>query len=202
MDTLISDGGVVVLETAPRRRRGFVHGFLHWCGQVLAWLVMLGIGAMLLVALLVPRLAGATTYVIETGSMRPDLPPGTMVAVKPVDPATIATGDVITYQLRSGDATVVTHRVVSIGYDGTGAVRWRTQGDANGTADQNWVMPEQVKGTLWYSVPYLGHVTALASTQQRGLLVGLIALGLGGYAVVQLRGAWAERRCKGAGDVS
>jgi signal peptidase len=170
---------------------------------VLSWFVMLTIGAVLLVAFVVPRLAGGTTYVVETGSMRPGLPPGTLVVVKPADPTDIAAGDVITYQLRSGDPTVVTHRVITVGYDGAGEVRWRTQGDANNTADANWVMPEQLKGRLWYDVPYVGYGTSVVTNQQRGLVIGLIALGLGGYAVVQLSGAWRERRRKqSTADVS
>jgi signal peptidase I len=185
-----SESGTVLLDTTPRQR----HGRFHWLGQVLAWLVMLAIGAMLLVALVVPRLAGASTYVIETGSMRPDLPPGTMIAVKQLDPATVAAGDVVTYQLESGDPTVVTHRVVAVGYDGTGGVRWRTQGDANNAVDQNWVLPEQLRGRVWYAVPYLGYVTSVVSDQQRRVVVGLLALGLGGYAVLQFSGALRDRR--------
>ena len=179
------------ISETPRGR-----GAWSWLGQVVAWFVMLSIGALLLVTFVVPRFAGATTYVVETGSMRPKLPPGTLVAVRPVDPAAISAGDVITYQIKSGDPTVVTHRVVSVGYDGTGQVQWRTQGDANNVADEKWVMPEQVRGRLWYAVPYVGRVTSFVSQQQRGALVGLVAIGLAGYAVVQLGGAWRDRRRK------
>jgi len=135
--------------------------------------------------------------------MRPGLPPGTLVVDRPADPASISAGDVITYQLKSGDPTVVTHRVVAVGYDGAGEVRWRTQGDANNAADASWVLPEQLKGKLWYDVPGIGYGTSLVSNQQRGLMIGLVALGLGGYAVAQFRGAWKDRRRKQQGaDVS
>ncbi|KQW43035.1 hypothetical protein ASC77_22335 [Nocardioides sp. Root1257] len=169
-------------------------GALGWVGQVAAWFVILAAGAVLVVAVVVPRLAGGTAYVIETGSMRPGLPPGTLVVVRSGDPADVALGDVITYQQRSGDPTVVTHRVVTIGYDGTGAVRWRTQGDANDVADPDWVVPEQLKGEVWYAVPYLGYAGALFTGDQRGLLTGLLVLGLVGYGLVQVRGALVERR--------
>ena len=189
MVAVTSEGGAVLVGTTRRR-----HGLLHWVGQVVAWLVMLSVGALLLVALVVPRVGGATPYVIETSSMRPSLPPGTMVVVKPAAPQSIAIGDVITYQLRSGDPTVVTHRVVAVGDDGTGGIHWRTRGDANGAADRGWVRPQQVQGTLWYAVPYIGYVTSVFSAQQHGALVVLVALLLAGYALVQLRGAWAGRR--------
>jgi signal peptidase len=167
---------------------------LGWVGQVGAWFVILGVGSLLLAAVVVPRLAGGTAYVIETGSMRPDLPPGTLVVVRPGDPAEVAVGDVITYQPRSGDPTVVTHRVETIGYDGAGGVRWRTRGDTNAVADPSWVAPVQLKGEVWYAVPYLGQAGALFTGDQRGLLTGLLVLGLIGYGLVQFRGALVERR--------
>lgn len=171
-------------------------GWLKWLGQVLSWLVILGVGSVLAVALLVPRLAGATPYVIETGSMSPKLPPGTLIVVKPVSPDQIAPGDVITFQIKSGDPTVVTHRVIAQGVDMTGQIRWRTQGDANNAADVNWVLPQQVKGKEWYAVPYLGYVTSFVSKQQRGVIMAVVVLGLVGYAGAQFRGSLRDRRRK------
>lgn len=144
---------------------------------------MLGVGAILLVALIIPRIAGATPYVIETGSMRPTLPPGTMVIAKPVPPESIAAGDVITYQIKSGDPTVVTHRVKTVGYDGLGQVRFRTQGDANDAMDRTWVLPEQIRGKEWYAVPYLGYVAFWLDGSARSLVLGLVIVALLGYAL-------------------
>ena len=88
------------------------------------------------------------------------MPPGTLVVVRPTQIADIAAGDVLTYQIKSGDPTVVTHRVVQQGVDMTGQPRWRTQGDANDVADQNWVLPVQVKGdpVVLHSLPRLRHL--------------------------------------------
>lgn len=170
-------------------------GALRWAGQVLSWMVMLAVGAALVTALFVPRLAGATPYVVETGSMRPTLPPGTLVVVKPVDPADITAGDVITYQIESGSPTVVTHRVIEQGIDMTGEPRWRTQGDANNAADRKWVLPVQLQGRKWYAVPYLGYATSFVSGEQRGLIVPLFAIALLGYAVLMfVRSSRAKRR--------
>ena len=171
-----------------------VLGAFRWVGLVLSWMVMITIGATLVVALIVPRLAGATPYVIETGSMRPGMPPGTFLVVKPKPVADIAAGDVLTYQINSGDPTVVTHRVVQQGVDMTGQPRWRTQGDANDVADPSWVLPVQVKGTRWYSIPYLGYATSFVTNEQRGVITGLVVLGLGGYALAMFLGAVRERR--------
>lgn len=195
MSAIATVDGSVVQDTASRSARGV----LSWLGQVVSWFVMLTVGAVLLAGVLVPRLAGATPYVVETGSMRPGFPPGTLVVVREADPATISAGDVITYQIRSGDPTVVTHRVIAIGYDGAGRVKWRTQGDANDAADAEWVLQEQVRGRLWYSVPYLGRAATLVSNQGRSALIGLVAAGLAGYALLQLGGAWRERRRRPSG---
>jgi signal peptidase len=130
-------------------RHRHVPRVLRGLALVLAWFVMLSVGATLLVALIVPRVAGATPYVIETGSMSPSMPPGTLVVVKPVPVAELAPGDVITYQISSGDPTVVTHRIMEQGVDMTGQPRWRTQGDANEVADEGWVLPVQVQGERW-----------------------------------------------------
>lgn len=166
---------------------------LGWLGQVVAWLVILGVVALLAVAVLVPRLAGATPYTVLTGSMRPDYPPGTLVVVKPVDPDRIHAGDVVTYQLRSGEATVVTHRVVAVSTDLTGEVAFTTQGDANDVADEAPVRPVQIRGRLWYAVPYLGHVNRLITGDQRQTLVLIASGGLAGYALSMFAGASRDR---------
>lgn len=173
-----------------------VPGPVRWIGLALSWAVILGVGAALLAALIVPRLGGATPYVVETGSMRPDLPPGTLVVVKAVQPDEIAIGDVITYQIVSGEDTVVTHRVIATGIDATGEPRWHTQGDANEVADEGWVLPVQVQGKVWYAVPYLGYATSFVTGQQREVITVLGAVGLIGYALVMFRGARRDRRTK------
>lgn len=142
-----------------------------WFGHVLSWIVILGISALLLAAVLVPRIAGATPYTILTGSMQPKYPPGTMVVVKPKPIDEIGIGEVITYQLESGEPTVVTHRVVSVGINGKGERLLTTQGDANNAPDAKPVMPVQVKGVLWYSVPYIGHLTNRINSTQRDLVL-------------------------------
>jgi signal peptidase I len=176
------------------RPKPAVPGLLRWLGLLLSWMVMLTIGATLVVALIVPRLTGATPYVIETGSMKPGMPPGTFLVVKPTPVAEIAAGDVMTYQIKSGDPTVVTHRVIEQGVDMTGQPRWRTQGDANDVADENWVLPVQVQGTRWYSIPYLGYATSFVTNQQRGVIMALVVLGLIGYAGSMFLGAVKDRR--------
>jgi signal peptidase len=166
---------------------------LRWVGQVIAWMVILAAALVLAVAVLIPRIGGATPYTILTGSMRPGMPPGTLVVVKPADPATLAVGDVITYQLHSGQPTVVTHRIRQISITMDGDRTFQTQGDANNVADSPWVRPVQIRGKKWYSVPYLGRLnTMMTSQQHRWTVYGAAAL-LGGYALVMFAGAGRDR---------
>jgi signal peptidase len=156
--------------------------------------VLLATLGVLAVAVLVPRLAGATPYTVQTGSMTPSMRPGTLVVVRPADPDHIGVGSVVTYQLRSGEPTVVTHRVVSTAVDGAGRLRFQTQGDANDVPDATWVRPVQIRGVAWYSVPVLGRVNTVLSGRQHQAAVYLAAGLLAAYALVlyaaAARGRW------------
>jgi len=162
-------------------------------GQVLTWTVILSSSAALMVSVLIPRIAGATPYDVLTGSMRPDLPPGTLVVVRPTPIEEISIGDVITYQLDSGKPTVVTHRVVGIGVDIEGERVLQTQGDANEKVDPEPVGEVQIKGELWYSAPQLGHLHQIITGQERQWAVYGIAVLLIGYAAMAWGGALRDR---------
>lgn len=168
---------------------------LRLAGRGLAVAVVVAAGAALLLGVLVPRVAGATPYTVTTSSMEPALGVGTLVVVRPVAAASVTTGDIVTYQLRSGEPTVVTHRVVGVGTTVGGDRTFVTRGDANEVADPRPVRAVQVRGTVWYAVPWLGHLSGLLPGQQRQVLGTVLAAGLLGYAgllvVTELR---ARRR--------
>lgn len=159
-----------------------------------ARIVLLVASAALVVGVVVPTVAGATPFTVLTGSMSPALEPGTLIVVRPVEDDQVAVGDVVTYQLRSGEPEVVTHRVVSIGVDGDGERIFRTRGDANSVADERWIRPVQLRGVVWYSVPHLGRVSTLMPRDVRRVLVLLVAASLLAYAVVMFGGAAREAR--------
>lgn len=173
------------------RRRGLPGARV--LGRVVSWALIVLIAASVTVAVAVPRLGGATPYTVLTGSMRPELPPGTLVVVRPVPAAAVDLGSVITYQLESGRAAVVTHRVVQVSTDADGQPVWRTQGDANPVPDADWVTPVQLKGELWYSVPQLGRVNLWFTDGQRRAAVVLVASVLFAYAAVALVGGVRDR---------
>lgn len=149
-----------------------------------------------LAAIVVPKVAGATPATILTGSMEPTLPPGTLVIVKPVPVHDIRIGDVMTYQIRSGDPAVVSHRVVAITRSTTGGLTFTTKGDNNAEADAP-VIPAQVRGVVWYSVPLLGYVNSALDHGQRSWIlpaVGVLLLLYSGYMVLRGALAAASRR--------
>lgn len=170
---------------------------LRRVSQLLAWAVILVAVFVIAVAVLVPRIAGATPYTILTSSMEPKYPAGTLVVVRPVEPESIGVGTVITYQLRSGDPTVVTHRVESVAYGRTGELEFITRGDANDGADLEPVTPVQIRGALWYAVPKLGWASQAVDQDQRNAAVYAAAGGLGVYALAMFAGTVRDRVRRG-----
>ncbi len=168
--------------------------------RVTVCLSLAAVVVVLAVAVLIPRIMGATPYTILTGSMRPDFPPGTLVVVRPVKADAIRVGDVVTYQLESGKPQVVTHRVVAVGVSmkDPDARSFRTQGDANDVPDELPVRPVQIRGRLLYAVPHLGRVSNTLNNDQREVATLLVAGGLAAYAASMfgsaLRDRWRSRR--------
>lgn len=165
-----------------------------WMFQVITWFVILAVLLVVAVSVLVPRLGGATPYTILTGSMKPGMPPGTLVVVKPVNPDDISIGTVVTYQLQSGEATVVTHRVVAQAYDLKGGLTFTTQGDANSAADPEPVHPVQIRGERWYAVPRLGRAVNMITSNQRQAATVVAVVVLFGYAATMFAGSLRDRR--------
>lgn len=155
---------------------------LWWVRTIVSWLVLFACALILLALVVIPRVSGAQAYTVLTGSMEPALAPGALVVVKPVPTSELRAGDVITFQPYSGNPSVVTHRIIGIYYDMSGQQRIYTQGDANNVADDWALVPEQVRGKLWYSVPQLGRVNLLLTGDSRVLAITAVAGGLIVYA--------------------
>ena len=165
-------------EPASSRARR-IGGFIV---RTVSWIVVAVTVVLLVAFVLVPRATGSTPYTVLTGSMRPDLPPGTMVVVRPVDPAELSVGDVITYQLRSGEPEVVTHRIIETVVTPDG-LEFRTQGDANDAPDPDLVRAVQVRGEVWYGAPLLGYLTSGVTSDARTLTAQVVGIALIGYAL-------------------
>lgn len=128
----------------------------------------------------IPMATGSSTYTVLTRSMEPGLPPGTLLVVRPAAANSLHVGDVVTYQLHSGEAEVVTHRIVRVETSSGGTTRYITRGDANAVADAAPVRAQQVRGRVWYAVPAAGW---LAVAKHSAVLQPWI-LGLGALLVL------------------
>lgn len=169
-------------------------GPLWWVLQTASWMLLLAIVALIVAMMGLPRATGATPYTVLTGSMRPTMPPGTLVVSKPVEAEELKVGDAITYQLRSGEPDVVTHRIISVSQTLGGETLFTTQGDATPHPDENPVKAAQIRGVVWYGIPFAGYVNSLLTGEQRIWAVGSAVVFLLGYAVFMGIGAMMDAR--------
>jgi len=169
--------------------------------QAVAVVVLIGVVAIGMLAVVVPRLVGGVPLTILTGSMEPGLPPGTLVVVRPVDPADIRVGDIVTYQISPGVPGVISHRVGGVTVGAAGRT-FTLKGDANAEADRDPVVEGQVMGEVWYSVPLLGYLNTGVSSGARAWLVPAVGAALLGYAAFLTgRGLIRRRRARGEGTL-
>jgi signal peptidase len=138
--------------------------------------------AVMVVAVIIPKVTGATPLTVLTSSMEPALPPGTLLIVRPVDTSTVLIGDVITYQIESGQPAVVTHRVTAVTSNSDGELTFTMQGDNNDSADPP-VIADQIQGRLWYSLPMIGYLSTFINGPSRVWILPVVAGAMILYAV-------------------
>ncbi|PYG87096.1 signal peptidase [Ruminiclostridium sufflavum DSM 19573] len=102
-----------------------------------------------LVSVLLTRYSGATPsifgyqlYTVQSGSMSPTLPIGSIILSKKTDDAAaLKAGDIVTFSL---NGAVVTHRIIEVINDN--GIKYRTKGDnPDNTADIELLSPDNVK---------------------------------------------------------
>ncbi len=104
----------------------------------------------------VPSIGGVFPMIVLTGSMEPEFDAGSLIICKEIDPGDIKVRDVISYfDPDSSKQAVTTHRVIEIITEEDGSLAFRTQGDANNTADRTAVPAENVIG-IWTGVDLPG----------------------------------------------
>lgn len=172
------------------RKRGALHAI--GVGLSAGFLGLMALLAVLVVVL--PLSVGGSPLTVLTSSMEPKLPPGTLVVVRPAAIDDIRVGEVVTYQLRSGEPELVTHRVVERIVDTDGATTLVTKGDNNAAPDPAPVRAVQIRGTVWYAIPYLGWVNTWLTGDTRAIIVPILAALLFGYALWMVIGSIRERR--------
>ena len=166
------------------------------------------LAAIVFVALAIgPHTGAYRTLTVLSGSMSPSIPPGSVVAVVPTDPADLAEGTVITYAIPVEDKRVVTHRVIDIIKAGEQPIV-QTKGDANDVQD-GWIA-QLDGGPVWThraTIPYLGfginfmrqpavRKATVIATPLIFLLVTLAQIWAGGAAAESAAAGKARRRPK------
>ncbi|WP_260852595.1 signal peptidase I [Curtobacterium pusillum] len=161
-----------------------------WKAVVRAVGLGLSTGLLLLVAglavvlIVVPKATGSTPLTVLTQSMDPTLPPGTLLVVRPTPVDDIRIGDVVTYQITSGQPAVISHRVVSVASSSDGSRTFRLKGDNNALADPAPVTAAQVRGVVWYSLPDIGLVNQLVNGSRTWLIPAIAGVLLAYGAVM------------------
>ncbi|MDQ0145906.1 signal peptidase I [Pseudarthrobacter niigatensis] len=153
-------------------------------GRFLSMAAMLVALFAALVLIVVPVATGSQTYTILTKSMVQKYPPGTFMVMKPAPFDELKYGDVVTFQLYSGRPDVETHRIVGFGSTQQGEKTLITKGDNNGANDPEPVRAIQVKGKLFYAVPYVGFVANFLGNSDRGTWTVIAAVALIGYGAI------------------
>ncbi len=99
-------------------------------------------------------LKGLRVYVVMSSSMEPGIKTGSLIITDTMKKEP-APGRIITFYTGTNR---VTHRVVRIEEDGTVI----TKGDGNPCEDPSPVKPDQIEGTVLFSVPAAGSVILMA----------------------------------------
>ena len=117
-------------------------------------------------------LLGIRLLVVESGSMEPQYPVGSLMVVRPVDPSAVDVGMAIAFVPGDG-RSLVTHRVVEVLHQANG-LAFRTQGDANASPDPRLVPTRSVRGRAAWAVPHLGRPVRLLAWPRGFLLLVVV----------------------------
>ena len=150
-------------------------------------LMVLTIAACL--SLVIPKIAGYDTYIVVSGSMEPNIPVGSIVFSKEIDPADLQKGDVIVFIDPARGTTPITHRVVS---NDTAEGTIVTKGDANEREDANPAAYDNIVGKVCFHVPRMGFVAAML-TSTLGKIVACLLL-IEAWLLIEISRRMKKRR--------
>lgn len=96
------------------------------------------------------QLGGFSLFRVVTGSMEPELPVGSLLICRQTDVDEIQKGDIICFRSRNPQimGKIITHRVINITVSGDGDVLLETKGDANLSADSEFVTRKNLIGRV------------------------------------------------------
>ena len=122
----------------------------------------------------VPSIGGIFPMIILTDSMEPEFSSGDLIVCHTIDAENVKEGDIICFYDPAGNGTTtVTHRVIKVTTDESGALAWETKGDANNTEDSTLVPAKNLVGIYQHHFSRLGNVAMFIQTTQ-GLIICVI----------------------------
>ena len=110
---------------------------------------------------------GIRLYTVQTGSMAPAIPTGSVVLIKPV--SEYREGDVITFKSAAEryverPTETTTHRIFAVQEEEGGTLKYVTKGDFNPSPDSEPITRDLILGKVIFHVPLLGYPVAFAKT--------------------------------------
>lgn len=136
----------------------------------ISWLVVILILSPFLLYGFSQFIPGMGGFVVQSGSMEPEIQTGSLLFTYTATAENIGVGDTITYQ--DGES-FVTHEVIQKNST-DGEYTFITQGIANNAPDLDPVSEDQIAGKKLFSIPYLGYVVGLAGTATGKIVLVLI----------------------------
>jgi signal peptidase len=163
-----------------------------WRGWRAAALAAVLVALVPLTAFLVSAwLLGWQLQHVQSGSMTPTYPVGSLLVTAQLDPADVAVGMPIVFEDPREPGRLVTHRVVAV--TPGSQLAFTTRGDANATNDPSPVPARLVRGRVLWSVTYLGSVLDWLQWPRSFLLLVVVP------ALLLWRAEWRARRSPKAG---
>ncbi len=110
--------------------------------------------------------------IVKSGSMRPHMPPGSLLVFKTVKFEDVRNGQIVVFRDGKSSDSLITHRAVEKVYE-NGDAYIRTQGDSNHRPDTGLVAKDDLMGRAVWVIPVAGYILAFTKTP-----IGLLALNL------------------------
>lgn len=178
-------------KTKKKSALGITLSTLWWSAVVLLVLLLVNIlGAKMTGN--VPRVFGYSIMNIVSGSMEDEIPRGSYILIKKVEPEKVKRGDVICFY--STDPQIYglpnTHRVVEDPINNNGIIEFVTRGDANPINDKETAKGENLIGVY---VKRLDTLTAFSNALKGNMMIFVIIslqicmFGMALFAVIAIK---------------
>lgn len=174
-----------ILNTKQKTVRKKKH---PWIGDLIFYILLFGmvIGALILKDIHkdIPKsIAGISIFTVLTSSMENEIPKGSLVVAKYMEPSELKIGDDITFMI--SETTTITHRIIGIveNYEQTGQRAFETKGTMNKDKDKLPVPAVNVIGKVVYHNYTLGRITDFISQNIIIILVMVVLIWVLSYVL-------------------